>query len=823
VFRLRLSIRQVLPRLPGQKRRASQLVKPRREDEISPGQGRSRSRAIWRPLWGVLWPWRGPLVAVPLVTLGLWIVRSAGGLQPIEFGLWDAFTRIQIPVASRILPDPRILIVGVNERDIQTLKRWPVPDQTLAQVIGTLKQHQPAAIGLDLYRDFPVEPGHAQLQALFQTTPNLIGIEKMVGDRLGGAVSPPEILAKQQQVAANDLLPDFDGRLRRGLLYLEQGDRYQEGLGLRLALIYLERAQIYPNPSDPELVLGRTRFPPLPPEAGGYVNADPGGYQILLRYRGGKSSFLVVSLQDVLENRVPSSWIRDRIVLVGTMAASINDHFYTPYSTSTSHQMVGVEVHAHLSSQILRAVLDREPLIQVWPKAWEYGYIALWSGLGALLSWQWYFRRPLLRAWWWRGLLLMVGGSLGMGLAYGAFHLGWWLPAGPALLAFGVSYLAIAIYGARSASELRNTFGRYLSDDVVTNLLETPGGLRLGGQRRQVTLLMADLRGFSTAVEQHPPEQVLTWLNRYLAAMTEVVTHYQGTIDELMGDGMLVIFGAPHQRQDDAQRAVACALAMQQALAQFSAADPKSAPKGPKGRKSGPKNAQKNVASMPSLSMGIGIHTGEVIVGNIGSHQRSKYGIVGSAINLTARIERYTIGGQILISEATQRSAAAELLIASTLVIQPKGFEHSVRLLDVRGMSAPYQLTLPLAQTQWRTLPQPLRVACQMLQEKYVSPQVFWGEVHRVSLHLIEVKTNYPLEPLQDIKLNVLPPGLSEGMQAALDALAQGQPLANAVHPALYGKVQSILSLTQQRYLIALTTGKLHLESLQPESPNSGI
>ena len=186
--------------------------------------------------------------------------------------------------------------------------------------------------------------------------------------------------------------------------------------------------------------------------------------------------------------------------------------------------------------------------------------------------------------------------------------------------------------------ELRNRFiqslfGRYLSDEVVADLLASPEGPRIGGEQRRVTLLMSDLRGFTPLTEGLEPQQVLRLLNSYLGAMADVVLAHQGTVDEFVGDAILAIFGAPAARPDDAQRAVACAVAMQQALAAL--------------------NRDNEPHGLPRLEMGIAVHTGDVIVGNIGSERRTKYGVVGSAVNHAGRIESFTVGGQVLISDAT--------------------------------------------------------------------------------------------------------------------------------------------------------------------------
>ncbi len=221
---------------------------------------------------------------------------------------------------------------------------------------------------------------------------------------------------------------------------------------------------------------------------------------------------------------------------------------------------------------------------------------------------------------------------------------------------------------------IREVFGRYLTDNVVTNLLESPAGLKVGGAKQKVTNLVADLRGFTSVSESLPPEQVVLLLNTYLEAMTEVILKYEGTIDEFLGDGILVIFGAPIWRDNDAERAVACAVEMELAMGRV--------------------NQQNQRLGLPDIAMGIGINTGEVVVGNIGSLKRMKYGIVGSDVNLAYRIESYTSGGQILISEATLKETMPLVKIKREMEVRPKGFTGPITIYEVHGMSGIYNLTL---------------------------------------------------------------------------------------------------------------------------------
>jgi PAS domain S-box-containing protein len=200
---------------------------------------------------------------------------------------------------------------------------------------------------------------------------------------------------------------------------------------------------------------------------------------------------------------------------------------------------------------------------------------------------------------------------------------------------------------------IRETFGRYLTDEVVSTLLDSPSGLQMGGEKRKVTMLMADLRGFTSLSERMDPKWVVSILNRYFSNMVTIVKKYGGTIDEFIGDAMFVLFGAPTWRDDDAQRAVACAVEMQLAMAAV--------------------NEQNRIDGLPDVEMGIGLHTGQVIVGNIGSAERLKYGVVGSHVNLTSRIQSFTVGGRFSPRKAPAARSAEFSGSASRWRSGPKG------------------------------------------------------------------------------------------------------------------------------------------------------
>jgi class 3 adenylate cyclase len=280
---------------------------------------------------------------------------------------------------------------------------------------------------------------------------------------------------------------------------------------------------------------------------------------------------------------------------------------------------------------------------------------------------------------------------------------------------------------------IRETFGRYVSDEVATRILDDPGGLRFGGETRQVTMLMSDLRGFTALAERLPPDQTLAFLNRYLERMVDIIMAHDGTINEILGDGIFVLFGAPIQRQDDARRAVACAVAMQLAINEM--------------------NAQHEQEGLPEMEMGIAIHTGEVVVGNIGSQKRTKYAAVGSNVNLIGRIESYTIGGQILISEKTRQEVAALLHISGHMQIEPKGVSEPLTVYDVRGIDSPYNLHLPEPADTLVVLDVAIALHYTVLEEKFVGRTVFPGQFVKLSAKGGQIYASWPAPPLSNLKI----------------------------------------------------------------------
>jgi adenylate cyclase len=283
---------------------------------------------------------------------------------------------------------------------------------------------------------------------------------------------------------------------------------------------------------------------------------------------------------------------------------------------------------------------------------------------------------------------------------------------------------------------IRQTFGRYISDDIVESILERPDGLKIGGEKRQATILMSDLRGFTSLSEGLPAEDVVAMVNIYLETMTDIILKYQGTIDEFIGDGILVIFGAPFQRPDDAQRAVACAVEMQLAMAAV--------------------NERNRQAGYPEVALGIGVNTGNMVVGNIGSKKRTKYGVVGSNVNLTARIESYTVGGQIFISENTLKACGDIVRLDNAMQVSPKGVKEPLTIYEVGGIAGDYQLFLPPKQeVDWIELDQHLPIQFTVVEGKHVGELRHNATIIKLAPKMAEITAEMLPPPLANLRLSL--------------------------------------------------------------------
>ena len=283
---------------------------------------------------------------------------------------------------------------------------------------------------------------------------------------------------------------------------------------------------------------------------------------------------------------------------------------------------------------------------------------------------------------------------------------------------------------------IREVFGRYLSDEIVTSIISTPKGLELGGKKQRLTIMMTDLRGFTSMSERLSPEAVVSMLNNYLGVMTDIIIKYNGTIDEFIGDAILVIFGAPIWSEDHAKKATACAIEMQLAMDNV--------------------NLWNKDKGVPEIEMGIGINTGEVVVGNIGSVKRSKYGIVGSQVNLTSRIESYTIGGQILVSEETVKDCRDILIIKNTSEVHAKGVNHPIKISDIIGIKGEYNLHINKTDEIMRKIEGRQQVQYSVIDGKRTDENLNQAIILEIGRHEAIIEATSKVRDYTNIKLAII-------------------------------------------------------------------
>lgn len=288
---------------------------------------------------------------------------------------------------------------------------------------------------------------------------------------------------------------------------------------------------------------------------------------------------------------------------------------------------------------------------------------------------------------------------------------------------------------------LQETFGRYLSDDIVREILETPEGWKLGGEKRRLSILMSDLRGFTLMSERMQPQDLIAMVNHYFTQMYEEIECYHGTLIEFLGDGMLVIFGAPVPSENHAADAVAAAIGMQKRMTEV--------------------NRWNAERGYEPLAMGIGINTDTVILGNIGSEKRTKYGVLGAAVNLTGRIESYTTEGQILIAPATREAIREKLAIRRSFHVQPKGLENGVDLSEVTGIGAPYGICLEEAPAQPLCAVPPVPLRFSVLEGKHADGSVLNGTLLALTDAEALLESERELAPFDNLHIE-----LGEGLYA---------------------------------------------------------
>ena len=422
--------------------------------------------------------------------------------------------------------------------------------------------------------------------------------------------------------------------MRRGLLLADDGKDQYAAMGMALALGYLapEGIGLQLGPDD-SLQLGKAVIAPLDDTRGPYIRVDSGGYQMLMDYRGGAQPFPLKSVADIMNGEEAAALVRGRAVIVGVAAESVQDYFETPFSTgfNAAEPIYGIAIHAHLADQLIRQALDGTPSLYGLSRPLENVWIWLWAlaGLGLGLA-----IRSTLPA--------VCGGFAGVlviaGIVYVAFGEALLLPALPAALAwFGSGVLTNQLLHAaanRARTQLRRSFEHYLPPALISDMLKSGDMPKLGGERRELSVVFSDIAASTTLAETVDPVDLAPLMNAYFAGVGAAIFKEGGYINEFMGDGVLSFFGAPQRQSDHADRAVAAALQ----IAAF-------------GDRFSREMHERGIAFGHTR---VGVHCGNAMVGNIGVPSRLKYSALGDVLNTGSRLEglNKVVGTRVAVSGA---------------------------------------------------------------------------------------------------------------------------------------------------------------------------
>ncbi|MBW4614063.1 MAG: CHASE2 domain-containing protein [Desmonostoc vinosum HA7617-LM4] len=386
--------------------------------------------------------WRRAALPGIAVLIFVIVARLLGWLQIWEWFAFDTFLRWR----PAELTDEKIVIIGINEQDIQSIGNYPIPDQQIAELIRILQKHQPIAIGLDIIKNIPVEPGYTELVDVFQQNKKLVGIEKILPP--DPILPPPRLPAAQ--VGFSDLISDDDGKYRRYLLWTpsdknpDNPNEAKYSLSVRLAMAYLaaQGINLERGKNDSETMrFAATELPRFLPNSGGYVRANDSGLKILVNFRNGSKPFRVLSLHDIKNGNFKSEWLKGKIALIGVTAPSVPDLFNSSAIASLKlpGQVYGVEFHAHACSQIINAVVEERSLLKSWSDGWEYLWIFVWGFIPIIIG-------RITQSVWKNYIAVVIVGCCLVGIGYLLILWGWWIPIVPNLLILCVNGLGMSAF-----------------------------------------------------------------------------------------------------------------------------------------------------------------------------------------------------------------------------------------------------------------------------------------------------------------------------------------------------------------------------------------
>lgn len=665
-----------------------------------------------------------------------------------------------------------IVIATIDEKSLNELGRWPWPRTTIARLIEKLHKYGAKAVGFDIVFAEPDE--NSNLKAILDLTREVqkIGIqdkkilgllnsrkktadtdsvlarsiaradnvtlgyffhttskevahlsqediareaEKISNSRyhmvqsrtkpddtpLIHAYSVVANLTNLSQAAKNsgyfNALPDSDGTIRWSPLVIKFQDDYYSPLSLSVLLQYLDWPMLTLHMADfgvEGVSIGDIDIP-----------TDEAG-RMLINYLGPAKTFPHYSIIDLIKERIPPEEVRDKIILVGATATGIYDLRVTPYSTVYP----GVEIHA----TVIDNILNQDFLLKsAWTTFFDFCSITIFGLVMGIAV-------PRFRAIPGMFLSFLIIGVFIIANVLIFSQLNVWLNVVYPVLTMIVIYLGITVYRyvteEREKKKIRGAFQYYLSPSVINEMLKDPTKLKLGGDKKELTVLFSDIRGFTTISEKMPPEELVHLLNEYLTAMTNIIFHHDGLLDKYMGDAIMAVFGAPLDQPDHALRACRSALDMVAEL----------------------KKLQKKWVEegKPVLDIGIGINTGEMVVGNMGSEMRFDYTVMGDSVNLGSRLEGINkeYGTNIIISEYTYNAVKDILYCRELDAVRVKGKKLPVKIYELLGERTEAD--------KWRDFVAPFEEALSLYRRG------LWDEAMQGFMNVLKIRPTDPVSQL---------------------------------------------------------------------------
>ena len=633
----------------------------------------------------------GLLLGLSILVITI-IFEGIGAFSSIELKVLDIFFRLR----GKEPPSSQVVIIGIDDESIEKIGRFPWSRDYHAALIEILTQFNASAIGFDIFftepeKNYPkndlllAEASQNNKNTYFafftylkeeaenseKTKPLRKEIEKELSQKFGikplnelsikipkaEAVTLPlrKIYLSAKGIGLVNAIPDQDGVTRRIPLMVKYGNFCYPSLGFKVASDYLG---LDLNHMD----LSRDNYLSISGKAEKIIIPINNAGEMIINYPGPIGTFkwysyvrVLKSFQEIQAGRKPLidlNEFSDKIVLIGANATGTTDLRPTPFSPI--YPMVAVQATA--ISNILQQNFLREA-----PTFLNISFLIL---IGLTLS----LILPALKTKLTFPFILLILITT-MAAGYGLFYFkGLWVHFFTPFFLISLTYLSIILYRylqeEKERKRVKRVFQNYVSREIVEEVLNDPDKLGLGGKRKLLTVLFADIRGFTTFSEKATPEEVVHMLNEYLTAMTAIIFKHGGTIDKFMGDCIMAIFGAPIEQSDHARRAVQTAIEMQKEM----------------------ENLKKmwQSSGKKSVDAGIGINSGDMVVGNIGSENIMDYTVIGDNVNLAARLQSNASGGEIIISAATYKLLEKDIPVEKLPAITVKGKKDPVEIYRVK-------------------------------------------------------------------------------------------------------------------------------------------